>query len=295
MLDLKALLSKILNNLTCDLIYNGSFTTGNISLTHSIANYKSLLFVYRDNDGARHTKRIVTNNARSISVILDVVRVSGAAYLKTMLADINGTTMQSGFNRQWASNTPQQGYYVILEKIYGCTSVAVGGGYLTSKFSNIFSHLERWWEHVRFEGFTCEDINSLVWFGYVYWLLSTRKFQCNDARWWLNKLYQIARRSLYGLLHSRCKNNTSTNKFGCSKNSDKQARVGVHQSILFYIKCRWFIQIFIRKQRRVLAKCGRRLECKHRLSCWWRGANVRHRGFHIIPRSNGGGYEQCWI
>ena len=139
MLDLKALLSKILNNLTCDLIYNGSFTTGNISLTNSIANYKSLIFVYKDNDDVRHTKRIVTNNASSINVILDVVRVTGAAYLKAMLVNINGTTMQSGFNRQWASNTPTQGSYVILEKIYGCTSVAVGGVFNLQVFKHLFT------------------------------------------------------------------------------------------------------------------------------------------------------------
>lgn len=36
-----------------------------------------------------------------------------------------------------------------------------GGGYLTSKLYAICSHLERWWEHVRFKGFVDENIGKL--------------------------------------------------------------------------------------------------------------------------------------
>ena len=271
MLDLKDLLSKILN-----MFYN-PFTTASNSLTQSTG-------------GGQKTFNIPITIPQGYKFLtINSVKTSYAECLINAFSwdATNSRVIVSLRNTYSGTLNCKVDVEVICYKY--------GGGYLTSKLYEIFSHLERWWEYVRFKGFTCEDINSLVWFGYVYWLLSTRKFQCNDARWWLNKLYQIARRSLYGLLQSRCKNNTSTNKFGCSKNSDKQARVGVHQPILFYIKCRRFIQIFIRKQRRVLAKCARRLECKHRVSCWWRGANVRHRGFHIILYSKGGGYEQCWI
>ena len=126
MLDLKSLLAKLLYSLTCDLIYNSSFTTGTASLTKSIANYSSLIFVYTDNDGVRFTKRIVTDKSSSLQGILDVVRVTSAIYVKAMLFNINGQTLTASFNRQWASNTPTQGSYVTLKKVYGCHSI--GGG-----------------------------------------------------------------------------------------------------------------------------------------------------------------------
>ena len=126
MLDVKALLAKITDSLICDLLYNSSFTTGTASLTKSIANYNSLIFVYTDNDGVKNTKRIVTNKSSSVNGILDVVRVTGAVYVKTMVFNINGQTLTASYNRQWASNTPTQGSYVTLKKVYGCHSI--GGG-----------------------------------------------------------------------------------------------------------------------------------------------------------------------
>lgn len=127
MLDVKALLAKITDSLICDLLYNSSFTTGTASLTKSIANYNSLIFVYTDNDGVKHTKRIVTNKSSSVDGILDVVRVTGAVYVKTMVFNINGQTLTASCNRQWASNTPTQGSYVTLKKVYGCHSIGGGG------------------------------------------------------------------------------------------------------------------------------------------------------------------------
>lgn len=40
------------------------------------------------------------------------------------------------------------------------TVTFIGGGYLTSKFYSIFSHLERWWEHVRLKGFVGESVET---------------------------------------------------------------------------------------------------------------------------------------
>ena len=159
MLDLKALLAKILNCLTCDLLYDGSFTSGALTLTNAIANYKSLIFVYTDNDGVLHTQQVITNNVSGGDFILDVVRVTGAPYLKNMIFNINGNVLTLQFNRQWAGTTPTTGNYVILNKVYGCKGiVANGGGYLTSKFYSIFSHLERWWEYVRLKSFIDENV-----------------------------------------------------------------------------------------------------------------------------------------
>lgn len=162
MLDLKALLAKILNCLTCDLLYDGSFTSGTLTLTNTIANYKSLIFVYTDNDGVLHTQQVIINNASNRNFILDVTRVTGVAYLKNMIININGSVLTSNTNRQWAGNTPTTGNYVILNKVYGCKGVVSngGGGYLTSKFYEIFSHLERWWEYVRFKGVIKQNIES---------------------------------------------------------------------------------------------------------------------------------------
>lgn len=168
MLDLKALLAKILNCLTCDLLYDGSFTSGTLTLTSAIANYKSLIFVYQDNDGVLHTQQVITNNASVGDFILDVVRVTGAPYLKNMIININGNVLTCNFNRQWSSTTPTTGNYVIINKVYGCKGVvANGGGYLTSKLYAIFSHLERWWEHVRFKGVVGENIKESSASGYI--------------------------------------------------------------------------------------------------------------------------------
>lgn len=128
MLDLKALLAKILNCLTCDLLYDGSFTSGTLTLTNTIANYKSLIFVYTDNDGVLHTQQVVTNNVSSKNFILDVVRVTSVPYLKNMIVSINGNVLTSNTNRQWASNTPTTGNYVIINKVYGCKGIVANGG-----------------------------------------------------------------------------------------------------------------------------------------------------------------------
>lgn len=128
MLDLKALLVKILNCLTCDLLYDGSFTSGTLTLTNAIANYKSLIFVYQDNDDVLHTQQVITNNASGGNFILDVVRVTGAPYLKNMIININGNVLTCKINRQWASTTPTTGNYVIINKVYGCKGVVANGG-----------------------------------------------------------------------------------------------------------------------------------------------------------------------
>ena len=138
---IKALIAKIINLFTCDLIYNGSFTSGNVNLAKSIANYKKLIIVYTDNDGCTHTKTIVTNNANSVSIILDVLRVTGAWYLKCMTVALLNAGMNSSSNKQCSgSNTPTSGAYITIKKIYGCKNI-IGGGYGITLISSL---LGRW-------------------------------------------------------------------------------------------------------------------------------------------------------
>ena len=47
------------------------------------------------------------------------------------------------------------------------TVTFIGGGYLTSKLYEIFSHLERWWEYVRLKGVVGENIKESSASGYI--------------------------------------------------------------------------------------------------------------------------------
>ena len=42
------------------------------------------------------------------------------------------------------------------------TVTFIGGGYLPSKFYELFSHIGRWWEYVRFKGVVSEDIECIA-------------------------------------------------------------------------------------------------------------------------------------
>lgn len=73
-----------------------------------------------------------------------------------------------------------------------------GGGYLTSKFYEIFSHLERWWEYVRLKGVVSENITK----AHKYWgdifLTSRNKYHKHFdrlTRKW--SAFNIARRHVH--------------------------------------------------------------------------------------------------
>lgn len=163
------------------------------------------------------------------------------------------------------------------------------GGSLISKLYTIFSHLERWWEYVRFKGVAGENIKRSIQSCRRDRLLSTCKLQRDDTHGWFNNLYQITKRSLCGFLFSRCKNDASTNGVGCNKDSGEQSYIRIYKSILLYIKHWWHTQILLRKQSRCLAQCHRYLERKYRLSSWRCGTNVRYGRYNITQISNGGG------
>lgn len=272
MLDLKALLAKILNCLTCDLLYSGSFTSGTLTLTNAIANYKSLIFVYQDNDGVLHTQQVITNNTSGGDFILDVVRVTGAPYLKNMVININGKVLTCNFNRQWAGTTPTTGNYVIINKVYGCKGiVSNGGGYLTSKLYEIFSHLERWCGYVRFKGVVGENIECISWVNSVFNLLSNREHQSNiEHRRW-NKWDKTSRRSLCCIFLTWFQNKYN------ERYSDSSIQIRfsgwVHlancEPVLLSLHNEWSNWLLIRQLGRLLVGYKPTVEREHRVQGFW--------------------------
>lgn len=126
MLDVKKLFTKTLDMFRCDLIYDGSYTSGSASLSKSVATYKRIKILYIDNDNTTHTKEIINNNG-NFTAICDVVRITGEGYWKNMIIDFSGSSMWSSYNRQKAGTaTPTSGTYVTVKKIYGYRSL-VGG------------------------------------------------------------------------------------------------------------------------------------------------------------------------
>lgn len=288
MLDLKALLAKILNCLTCDLLYDGSFTSGTLTLTNTIANYKSLIFVYTDNDGVLHTQQVVTNNVSSKNFILDVVRVTSVPYLKNMIVSINGNVLTSNTNRQWASNTPTTGNYVIINKVYGCKGiVANGGGYLTSKIYEIFSHLERWWEYVRLKGVVGENIKHINWVKAVCHLLSDCEHKSYFKYRWLNTKHHASKWSLYYVFRAWLQN--QYNKRFC--NRGVQVRYAGRlcfeycKSLLLSLHNEWSNWLLIRQLGRLLDGYKPTMEREHRLQGFWSRSIQQNKYSHItIPQ-----------
>lgn len=150
MLDLKALLSKILNPPVA--------AKGNAS---GRINLFGLLIQWGSNTQAVSSSSTVSWNttfgkAYAYTPILFTQIVNTSAPATFHVSANNITTTGCTWLRQSSSSTS-----------YNCTIhwVAIGfsngGGYLTSKLYAICSHLERWWEHVRFKGFVDENIGKL--------------------------------------------------------------------------------------------------------------------------------------
>ena len=155
MLDLKALLSKICKVLGFVDIQtysiNGNFTVrriwhivnisynGNVkAYTHSTWNTITTLPV-----GQRPSSTVnflvAENNTYDITKCALMGRVLASGEVQVWLYGGSPSTNQPYFN---------------------VTYVVDGGGYLTSKFYSIFSHLERWWEYVRFKGVAGEGADQ---------------------------------------------------------------------------------------------------------------------------------------
>ena len=133
MVDVKKLLTKLVDMFTCELIYDGSFTNGTTSLSKSVTNYKRIKILYTDNDGTTMTREVINNNS-NVATYCESVRVTGEMYLKSMIVDLTGSTMKSTYNRQKAGTaSPTQGSYITVKKIYGYRSLV--GGVLHNLFT----------------------------------------------------------------------------------------------------------------------------------------------------------------
>lgn len=280
MLDLKALLAKILLRITPTILSSGN----------SIGSWECLGLLIQ---WGRNTQAVSSSATKTWNTSFSVEY----KYKPVVFTQITDTASPATFHVV-ANNITTTGCQWLRQSSsstsYNCTIhwVAIGfsngGGYLISKFYSIFSHLERWWEHVRFKGVLSEDIKRSIQSCRDDRLLSTCKLQRDDTSRWFNALYQITRRSLCGFLYSRCKNETNTNGVGCSKDSGEQSCIGIYKSILLYIKRWWHIQILLWKQPRVLAQCYGYLERKYRLSSWRCSTNVRYGRYNIATISERG-------
>ena len=125
-MNLKALLVKILDSLTCDLLYSGTFTSGTVALNKPVGDYKKLIIVYHDNDGTKHTRSVITDSATALITYITASRIYTAWYAKGMILSFSGATMTASSNAQAYFSTVASGTYITIDKVYGCTSI-VGG------------------------------------------------------------------------------------------------------------------------------------------------------------------------
>ena len=254
---------------------------------------KNLLakILYRSCGGAFFVGNIAANSYKDISVTFD--KAFDALPSVVVCLNSNSTSPNMGYVTAAVLSRSTTGFVVRVFNADTSTrtpwvdwvATVSWGGYLTSKLYEIFSHLERWWEHVRFKGVVGEDIKRPIQSCREVRLLSTCKLQRDDTSRWFNAIYQITRRSLCGFLYSRCKNDANTDGVGCNKDSGEQSCIGIYKSILFYIKRWWHIQILLWKQSRGLAQCYRYLERKYRLSSWRCSTNVRYGRYNIATIS----------
>lgn len=150
MLDLKALLAKILNALTISEVV--TFTKYNKSWTFSRIGRVIYVDAVSDVSGfvpaGLSTIGTLPTSMRPISHIHLGVTNTNLDYRLT----INPAGLVQYYQPSATSSAHNAGF--------SGYSFINGGGYLTSKFYEIFSHLERWWEHVRFKGVAGEGADQ---------------------------------------------------------------------------------------------------------------------------------------
>ncbi len=186
MLDLKALLTKILSRITPTIQSSGN----------SIGSWEchGLLIQLGNNTQSDSSAAMKTwNTTFSIPykytpvVFTQIVNTQGPSVFHVVVNNITKTGCQ--WLRSSSSSTA-----------YDCTIhwVAIGfsngGGYLTSKLYSICSHLERWWEHVRFKGFVGENIKHFSRIGdsknlYCFWESLQHILRNNFNRRNANRIY----------------------------------------------------------------------------------------------------------
>lgn len=130
MLDLKALLSKILNNQGKVLFNNPNQSmSGAITLSDSAANYKMLTICFKTNDGHYDSTTIVDPNGKRAILWTAGITASpgnhGRFYAKIKVVSISGTTINTFYNLNSGTY-----YYETGEKDMGVTGVGTVGDYI---------------------------------------------------------------------------------------------------------------------------------------------------------------------
>lgn len=130
MLDLKALLSKILNNQGKVLFNNPSQAmSGTITLSDSAANYKMLVICFKTNDGFYDSTTVYNPNGKDVILWSAGVTAAsgnhGRIYMKIKVVNISGTTINTSYN-----NVSGTYYYRTAEKDASVTGVGTIGDYI---------------------------------------------------------------------------------------------------------------------------------------------------------------------
>ena len=131
MLDLKALLAKILNNQGKVLFNNPSQPmSGAITLSDSAANYKMLVICFHTNDGFYDSTTVYNPNGKNVILWTAGVTATtnnyGRVYAKIKVVNITGTTINTLYNT--VSGTA---YYYTAEKDMAVTGVGTIGDYIS--------------------------------------------------------------------------------------------------------------------------------------------------------------------
>ena len=176
MLDLKALLSKVLNALTI----SETVTFTKFNKGWQFSRIGRVVYVYAPNDISGN----VPAGFSTIGTLPTSMRPSGVVYLGVTNAgtlDYRLTVNNAGVVQYYQPSATSSAH----NAGFCGYSFITNGGYLTSKFYSIFSHLERWWEHVRFKGFVGENIKSnlqSVGLGLLF-----RRFKNITCKWHTDK------------------------------------------------------------------------------------------------------------
>lgn len=191
-------------------------------------------------------------------------------------ADSAGTLNTSGFSTNNNMCIPVY--------IYG---IKYGGGYLTSKFYAICSHLERWWEHVRFKGVVGENIKHINWVKAVCHLLSDCEHNPDFKYRWLNTKHHASKWSSYYVFRTWLQNQYNKGCFNWSVQACYARRLCFEccKSLLLHLYNKRFNRQLLYEHRRVLVQHKCSMEREHRVQGFWSRSIQQNKYSHItIPQ-----------
>lgn len=165
--------------------------------------------------------------------------------------------------------------------------IKLGGGYLTSKFYEIFSHLERWWEYVRFKGDISENIKRINWVKAVCHLLSDCEHNPDFKYRWLNTKHHASKWSSYYVFRTWLQNQYNKGCFNWSVQACYARRLCFEccKSLLLHLYNKRFNRQLLYEHRRVLVQHKCSMEREHRVQGFWSRSIQQNKYSHItIPQ-----------